>query len=200
MKMNLNPPINFIRRSRQAFTLPELTIAMGVFLLLITAVISTHVFGLKMYEVARAKLGTSDKARKAISLLGYEIRRAKRVQVGNVSGDIFTPIALNATNKGNAIQIYTTSLTNNFVRYFRDTDKKLKRMTNNVVTVVAGSITNNSVFTKEDAFGTIQTNDTGKYVIGLTLKFYELEFMRTSIGSGGFYDSYQLQTKIAPRN
>jgi hypothetical protein len=153
-----------------------------------------------MYEIARVKLGASDKARKAISALSDEIRRAKIVKVGTITSGVFKEVGLNLPQQGNVIQIYTTSDTNKFVRYFRDTDQALKRMSNNLTTVVAASVTNKVVFTKENATGTILTNDMGKYVVGMTLQFCDLDFMSASSSSNNLYDNYELKTKITPRN
>ena len=88
-----------------------------------------------------------------------------------------------------------------FVRYFRDSDEKLKRVANGspTPTVIASAISNQVVFTSEDFMGAVLTNNENNRVIGLALQFYQLEYPSVSIGPGNLYDSYQLRAKITRR-
>jgi hypothetical protein len=111
-------------------------------------------------------------------------------------------VGVDSLQKGSAIQVYPTSNTNSYVRYFWDAaDKKLKRTTNGAtyVSVVANSISNQLVFTSEDYTGMILTNNENNRVIGLTLQFYQLQYPAVAIGPGSYYDFYQLSTKITRR-
>ena len=94
-----------------------------------------------------------------------------------------------------------TTDTNTFVRYFRDTDQKLKRIASGVAsaTVIASAISNQVVFTAEDFSGSVLTNNENNRVIGLALQFFQLEYPTVSIGPGSLYDFYQLRTKITRR-
>ena len=192
------------RRGRRccAFTLTEIMVAMTVLLLGITGVVSVHLFGLRMVEISKAKLGASDDARRAISLMNTEVRSARIVRVG--SGDLggFTEIAPNTLQRGSALQVYPTLNTNEFVRYFWDhADKRLKRTTNgaSAALVVANAITNSLVFQAEDYQGNILTNNQNNRVIALTLQFYQLMYPKVTIGPGNYYDSYQFRTRITRR-
>lgn len=188
--------------SASAFTLPEFLVTLAVMMIVMAGVMSTHLFGMKMFELTKSKLGASDEARAAISKMVSEIRSAKLLHVGNGSLSMFTEASVNSPQVGNAIQIHPSTSTNTFVRYFWDaSDKKLKRTTNgaSVVSVVANSISNQLVFTAEDYAGNILTNNENNRVIGLTLQFYQLQYPTVSIGPGGYYDFYQLRTKITRR-
>ena len=189
-------------RRRCAFTLTEIMVAMTVLLLGITGVVSVHLFGLRMVEISKAKLGASDDARQAISLMNTEIRSARIVRVG--SGDLigFTEVAPNNLQRGSALQVYPTLNTNEFVRYFWDNaDKRLKRTTNgaSAALVVANAITNSLVFQAEDYQGNILTNNQNNRVIALTLQFCQLMYPKVPIGPGNYYDFYQLRTRITRR-
>jgi hypothetical protein len=184
------------------FTLSELMVTMGVTLLVMAGVLSSHLFGLRMFELTKAKLGASDEARAAISRMIDEVRAAKVLRIGQGNLASFTEVGVNSPQWGSAIQIHPTTNLSTFVRYFWDAaDNKLKRTTNGAaaVSVVAHAISNQTVFTSEDYRGVILTNNENNRVIGLTLQFYQLQYPAVSIGPGNYYDFYQLRTKITRR-
>ena len=185
-----------------AFTLPEVMVTMAIILLVFAAVISCHLIGLRLFELTKSKLGASDEARRAIGLMVSEIRSAKFVRVG--SGDLadFKEVGVNTPHVGNAMEVYPSTNTNFWVRYYLDaTDQKLKRATNgaSAATVIASSISNQIVFSAEDFSGKPLINNSQDYVIGLNLQFYQLQYPAVAIGPGKFYDYYQLQTRVTPR-
>lgn len=185
-----------------AFTFNELMIAMSLIMMVMAGVISAHLFGVRLFEITKAKLGANDEARRAISLLIDEIRTAKLVKIGSGSLSSFAEVSPTAEQKGSAIQVYQTTDTNQFIRYFWDAaDSRLKRTTNGstAVSIVANSITNQLVFTAEDYKGRILTDNENNRVIGLTLQFYQIAYPIVQIGPGGYYDFYQLRTKITRR-
>lgn len=186
----------------RAFALPNLMVAMAIMLMVLAGITSSHLFGLRMFELTRAKLGASDEARAAISKLVEEIRSSKLVRVGNGSLAAFSETAVNTLQRGNALQIYPSSSTNQYIRYFWDpSDRRLKRATNNAATasIVANSVSNAFVFSCEDFSGKILTNNSNNRVIGLNLQFYQLQYPTVRIGPGNYYDYYQLRTRITRR-
>ena len=196
------PPTPSTGRAQLAFTITEMMISLSLLGLVLGGVITSHLFGLRMYEISKVKLGASDEARKAISLMISEIRSAKIIALGDGSLSTFSEVPMNTLQQGTAIQINSSTNTNFFIRYFWDvTDNKLKRTTNgsSAVSIVADYITNNLVFTSEDYTGTVLTNNQNNRVIGLTLQFYQLQYPVVRIGPGNLYDFYQLRTKITRR-
>ena len=190
------------RKAWLAFTLPETLITMAVMSLVLTGVLYSNVVGAKMYQITRSKLGASDQARSAISLLISEVRSAKTIKIGGGSLASFTEVASGSAQNGTAIQLCMSTNTNTFIRYYLDAnDKKLKRTTNGAtyIDIVAEFITNNVVFTSENFAGTVLTDNQNNRVIGLTLQFYQIQYPITLIGAGNFYDFYQLRTKITRR-
>jgi len=191
-----------ICRPQAAFTLAELMIAMTIFLLVVGAVVATNFFGIRMVQVTQPKLEASAEVRRMMNLLVADITSAKIVRIG--SGDLssFTRVADGTVKQGNALQIYPSTDTNVFIRYFLDTtDQKLKRMTNGAASavVIANALTNNLVFNGEDAFGNILTNNQNNMVVGLTLQYFQMEGSGTPIGPSNLFKSYQLRTRITHR-
>jgi Tfp pilus assembly protein PilW len=185
-----------------AYTLTEVMVTMAIIVMVLGALISCHLLGLRLFELTKAKLGASDDARRSIGLMISEIRSAKFVRVG--SGDLagFKEVGVNTPHVGNAMQVYATTNTNFWVRYYLDSsDQKLKRATNGAAeaTVIASSISNHMVFSAEDFSGKPLLNNSQDYVIGLNMQFYQLQYPAVQIGPGKFYDYYQLQTRVTPR-
>ena len=109
------------RSSRSsAFTLVEVLVAMSIMVLVLIGVLAVQFFGMKLFQLTKSKLGASDDARKAIDLLVTEIRVAKMIRIGNggLGSPNFTDCGPNTPQQGGAIQIYATTNTNSFVRYY----------------------------------------------------------------------------------
>jgi prepilin-type N-terminal cleavage/methylation domain-containing protein len=189
--------------STKAFTLPEIMVAMAVFGLVITGFLGVHICGLKMNELVRLKLGASDDARRALSRFVDDVRTAGLVRVGQGNVSSFSGVQPGQPQTGNAIEIRPEkTVTNRFIRYFLDpNDAQLKRVDSeqDLVIVLANSVTNQSVFSAEDHAGNILTNHFNNRVIGLTLQFSQIASPAISVGEGHHYDFYQLRTKITRR-
>ncbi len=201
MKTNLQPAI--LERLRlRGFTLTEVMVASAIFSIVIMGTVSANIFGLRMYQITKAKLGASDEARRAVSRLVNEVRSAKIVRVGNGSFGSFTNVALGSPQEGNALQIYPTTNTSSFIRYYWDSgDRRFKRTTDagGTSVVVANFISNNIVFRAENHLGTVLTNNQNNRVINLKLEFFQLQFGSVGIGPDSLFDYYKLETRITRR-
>ncbi len=183
-------------------SLVEFQIAFAIVLLVIGGVISSHVFGLKYNEATRAKLSASDAARHALNKLSGDIRSAKTINVGSGTAAAFVPVSYGSLQQGSALRIYPTTNTNSFVVYYLDsTDTKLKRATNGGggTVTVADYLTNTVIFTSENHLGTVLTDNQDNRVIGINLQFYQIRYPITTIGSNGYFDYYQVNTKLTRR-
>jgi hypothetical protein len=204
--MNLPPPIRSASpRSptpRSAFTLAEIMTAMGLFSLVVIGMVYTQLFGMRMFNITSTRLSASDGARKVLDRVRDDIRSGKILYVGNGGNAGFTNIALNGLRQGNALQIYPTTDTNVFVRYYLDlASQSLKRTASGTgqVQVLAPYLTNQIAFIAEDFQGHTLTNDQNNRVIKMVLDFYQWEFPVAQARGGAFYDSYHLQTRITRR-
>ncbi|MHB8521768.1 MAG: hypothetical protein ACYDH9_13545 [Limisphaerales bacterium] len=185
-----------------AFTMAEMMVTTSIFMMVIGGVIASNLFGMRMLTLTQTKLGNSDVSRRTLDLLIGDIRTAKKVSVGTGSFTSFTAFGVNTPQRGNAIQVYPSTTNNVFTRYYWDsTDQNLKRMTSGAQTpvIVANSVSNSLVFTREDLAGNVVSNNQSHSVVGVTLQFSQLLFPPVNIGSNSYYDSYQLQARITRR-
>ena len=196
------PPGRAVARAQTAFTLAEIMVAMAVFSLVVIGVVYTHLFGMRLYGITESKLSSTDNARSAVNRVSDEIRAAKMVEIGKGDSASFSAIADNLPQIGNALQVYATTNTNSYVRYFMDPKANaLESLAagSTGVTVVARFATNNLAFRAEDFLGNVLTNNQDNRVIKMTLEFYQLQYPVVRIGPGYLYDYYRLQTKITRR-
>lgn len=189
---------------QSAYTLVEVMIAMSIMLMALVGVLAVQAFGMRLFELTKSKLGASDDARKAIDLLCTEIRSAKIIRIGTGGPGVtnFTDCAPGTPQVGGAIQIYPTTNAVPFVRYYwNSATNQLERSPNGIsaFTVVANFITNSTIFSAEDAFGNVLTNNQNNRVIALKLQFYQMQYPIVRIGPGNYYDFYQLSTRTTRR-
>lgn len=190
------------RSSQAGYTLAEIMVASALFSLVILGSVGANIFGLRLYGITKAKLGASDEAREAVSRLVNEVRGAKVVRVGTGSLSSFTAIPMGQPQVGNALQIFPTTNSTPFVRYYWDSaDTRFKRTSDGAASsvVVANFITNQIVFRAEDHLGNVMTNGQNNRVINLKLEFYQIQYPIVNIGPGGLFDYYKLETRITRR-
>lgn len=196
-------------RAAAGFTLAELLIACGLLVLLTTAIVCTFIFGMQLYQTTEAKLGANDQARKAVLTLTDEIRSATQIKVGTGGINGFTEIVSNGLT-GPAIQIYPTSDTNSWIRYYGEKDPgstnygRLCRLgstdgTNYSVVVSHNILNPQTLFSAEDSYGNVLTNNLNNRVIGLNLQLYTVESTTVQIGGATSHDFFQLHTRMTRR-
>ena len=159
-------------------------------------------FGMIMTERTRGKVDANDRARHFLAQINSEIGSAKNVLIGTGSSTTFVPVGANLLQQGNAIQINSSTNTNQFIRYYRDAaDQTVKRLTDQTSSpsIVASGVTNGLVFTAQDFTGTTLTNSQGNCVIGGTLNINELRAAAKMGVSNSYYASYTLKARIALR-
>jgi hypothetical protein len=196
------------RGCERAFTLAEVLTTTGVLVLLMAGIISGYVFGIKMFQITKAKLGATDDARKAFIRLTDEIRSANQVSIGTYNGSQFVGDGTNALQSGYALAVYPdTNHVNNYIWYFFSTNladpanyNRLLRTTNgvNFTPVTTDQLFSNNVpiFTSEDSYGNILTSNQNNRVIGVTLQFHQATPVQIGTNS---YDFYQLRSRITRR-
>ena len=179
----------------KGFTLPEILIAMTVFLFVVGGIISANLFGLRMFQITETKLNVTKWSRETIGKITGEVHACNDLQVGNVTNGVFEGLLDGETQQGNALQIYPTANTNNYIIYFvnladqtfRRTDQSSNAM------ILADSITNTLAFSAQDLSGNMLTNSQNNQVIHLTLEFYQpARFMQGA-------DYYKLETSVKQR-
>jgi type II secretory pathway pseudopilin PulG len=191
-----------IPNRRMAFTLPEILVSMALFVLIMGMIIVTQVYGFRMFSLTRPKLSASDDARKTVSRLVDEIRSADNVRVGKGDAKSFAPITPGLQQFGNSLLIYPGTNTNTFIRYYWDRNAlALQRVTDSSprVWTIAKSVSNEWIFAAQDHTGKTLTNNVNNRVISVKLDFFETIYPKKTVGSGGFYEYYTIQTKATRR-
>jgi prepilin-type N-terminal cleavage/methylation domain-containing protein len=198
MKLQIPFPVSSRAHSqilKQGFTLPEILIALTIFLLLIGGVMAAHLFGLKMFQMTNDKLIVTQWSRQTIDNLTDQIHGCYSVQVVNVATNGSVATLLDGeTRQGNGLLIYPTADTNNWVVYFVNLADQTLRRTDQAGNAVrlADSITNTLAFSAQDFSGDVLTNNDNS-VIHLTFEFYHPETYLVSA------DYYKLETSVKQR-
>jgi prepilin-type N-terminal cleavage/methylation domain-containing protein len=199
MKTSVSPPSLSDQRARRrpgGFTLPELMVAMTVFLLLVGGVVFSHLFGLRMFQITETKLSTTDEARKVIGRMADEIRSCRVTWVGNVKNGEFVAVLDGEAQRGGGLLIQPTTNAANFILYFvNPSDQTFRRTTSakgNAV-VLAESVTNQIVFNAQDFKGTVLTNSGNNRVVKMNLEFFQpARFLHVN-------DAYRIETAVTRR-
>lgn len=192
-----------LHHRKSAFTLIETMMVIATSTILMGVVLSSHIYGLKMSSRVQIKLNASDDARQTMSSLIQDVRAAHRLRIGTGTLNSFTDAADGSDQKGSALQIYHSSNTNQWVRFYYDSaDNSLRRTTNGATSslVSANSITNDvAVFTLEDSEGDGFTNRVPIAMVRINLSFTKLKNPQVVIAPGSRLDFYQIETRITPR-
>lgn len=189
-------------RRTTAFTIVETLISMSLLTMVIGGVVYSHVMGMRLNAITMAKLGVSQQARSAFNRMQDEVRSATTVAIGNGTSTTFTAISNNTAQAGMAVQIYPTTNATPWVRYYFETNlDQLRRVDSTLATpvTVAGFLTNSTIFQAEDHTGTVLTGPANNRVLSISLRFYQLQYPQTKIGSNNAYDFYKLESKITRR-
>jgi hypothetical protein len=176
--------------------------AMTVLVMVLGGIMAGLHFALRMAEISNAKGSANAESRRYLSTLMSEVGSAKMVAVGDGGLSAFIEAGMDAAQEGSALQLYPTTDTNVFIRYYLDSvDQKLKRMTNGAASaaVVASGISNGEVFTLEDFSGNVLSNNQNNCAVGLVLRFSQVQSAEVPVGPSRFYTSYEVRTKIARR-
>ena len=178
------------------FTLPELLIALTIFIIVIAGVIFANLFGLKMLQLNATKLNATAWSRITFEKITDEIRASRSLYVGNMSNSVFVGLLDGEAQQGTSLLLYPTTNTTSFILYYLDaSDQSFRRVTeqSNSAVILADTITNTIVFTAQNLQGNVLTNKQDNQMIHLALEFYQPKrFMEGS-------DYYKLETTVARR-
>jgi len=193
-------------------TLVELMFASAIMVVVIAALMSANLMGMREDQWVQSKGGASDSTRKILNQLPYDIKRSKMWFLGTMSGTNFSMITNNS--QGTAIQLFqTTNGSTNIIYYFdlsnsNNNDGHLVRFPSDYPTpvVIASNLVNwlgkGYSFVCEDYNGNSATNlgisKTYKDVIHTTLQFCQFQYPLTVVGSNGLYDYYKIEFKATP--
>jgi len=175
------------------FTLPELMVALSVFMLVIGGVVFAHIYGLSMFRITEIKLNATADARKTLGRMADEIRTGTDTAVGNVKNGVFEALLDGEAQQGTALLINPAANSTNYILYFMNpSDSTFRRTTSapGSAVVLADSITNSVIFQAQDYSGQVLTNSQGDCVIHIDLEFYQPERARQPA------EFYKLETAV----
>jgi type II secretory pathway pseudopilin PulG len=181
---------------RAAFTLAELLVAVTLFLMLLGGMLAAHLFGLRLSRTTEAKLETTRSARQILGRMTDEIRSCTGTWVGDVTNGDFVEILDGAPQTGSALLVQPTTNAADYIVYFLNTNDHTFRRTmsaSGTASVLAQSVTNQTVFQAQDFTGQVLTNSQNNRVIHLTLEF--LQPLPFAPGP----DYYRLETSVTRR-
>jgi len=187
------------------FTLPEILIALTVFMFVLAGIIAANLFGMRMFQVNETKLGATEWSRNTFGKITGEIQSCSAVSVGNMTTNSgFVGLLPGELEEGTAIQIQPTTNAASWIYYFVDTSDETFRRTEQTSSetntfILADSVTNTMVFSAQDFSGNVVTNTSSgsklqnNQIVHLTLEFYQPD--RFMVGP----DHYRLETSVTRR-
>jgi hypothetical protein len=196
----MKSPVHISRRSSGAFTLPEMMIAITIFMIVIGGILSAHIFGMRMMQLNTNKLTTTEWSRKTFGRMADEVRSSHAVAIGNynTNSSSFDGLLDGEAQQGTALLISPTTDTNSYILYVLDVpDQTFIRMTDqaNSSVTLANSITNTIAFTAQDFSGNLLTSlaTSNNPVIHFVLQFSLPEsFLQEA-------NQYKLETSMTRR-
>ena len=196
MKLLFSKSMPGRRAANGGFTLPEVLIAVTIFVLMIGGVIFANLFGLKMFQVTETKLNVTRWSRETVERFTDEVHMCNNAQILTVSNGNFVGLLDGEMQQGSALLINSSTNTNSFVLYFvNQADQTFRRTTDQPgsTVILASSVTNTLAFSAQDFSGNVLTNNFNNRVIHLALEFYQPKrFMLSE-------DYYKLETSVKQR-
>jgi len=188
-------------RCRTAFTLPELLVAMTIFMILVAGVVAANIYGLEMFQITMTKLTATAGVRKAMGRMTDEIRTGNTIWVGDVSNGVFVQHINGEPQMGTGLLICSTTNTTPYTLYFvNPADQSFRRTAVGsdstipaVTEVLASQVTNSDVFCAQDYLGNVLTNNQNNRVIRLRLDLFQAK------SHGTIADHYLLETCVTRR-
>ncbi len=214
MKVMKTIAIERKRRNRQlnamsGHTLIEMMFVSAILCLVVLALLSANMIGMRLNQLVQSKGGASDSSRQVLSQIPKDIRSAKMWFIGNMSGTTFTPVT-SGPIQGTALQLCSTTNGTQYTIYYFDLSQiassngMLDKISNTSTTpqVIASNLINTLYFTAETYNGVVQTNDVNatayKNVIHTTLQFCQFQYPLTQVGSNRLYDYYRMEFRDTP--
>lgn len=188
--------------ARRGFTIPEYMVTVALVVIVGAGMLGACLFAGRLYALTQTKLDTNEDVRSMLADFAHEIRAAQDFDIGQGNETNFFPVAADTARKGNAIQIYLSTDTNDYVRYFLDTNsQKLKFVAADVkgVFLVAHAVTNLVPFSCEDIWGNITTNEQPSEIVALKLQLNPTVIKTTTNSSAHVKDYFELNTRVNKR-
>lgn len=191
-------------RTTTGFTIPEYVVTIALVTVVLGGMMTCYVFGGHIYAFASTKLDCSEDMRYVMADFVHDVRTAADIDVGEGNATTFKPAAENTPREGNALQVYPSSSTNVYFRYYLDPSSRTLHVldsTTKKIFELAAAITNSKPFTIENAWGQVITNEQATEVVGIKLMFDIAAIQSgTNRVRRSLSDYAQLSTRVTKRN
>lgn len=187
------------RRRPWGYSLANLLVSQAIFLLVLSAVISSHFLGLRLFSLNQVRLAAANDLSRSFSQFTADVHSAKTVRLGQGGLNSFTEASPGTPQQGSAIELYPGADSNAFIRYYLDAaDSRLKRRAaDGGLSIIAESVSNQVVFAAENAAGQLLTNRQSRCVVAVNLSFFAFANNAQKVGAGNLFSEYLLQTRVA---
>ena len=108
-------------RRLAGFNLIEVMFASAMLIVVIMALLSAHLIGLRLDQLVESKAGASESSRRALNQLPMDIRSAKMWNIGNISGTNFVNIVDGQSQQGTALELFESTNGSQYILYYFDT-------------------------------------------------------------------------------
>jgi prepilin-type N-terminal cleavage/methylation domain-containing protein len=210
-------PPNIYRARGAGFTLPEILIAMTIFVVLIGAIVVLQLFAVRIYYLSATKITATADGRKTMTFIREAVREAKLIYIGSYDGaGTFSVIGSGTNQLGSSLLLFPTTNTTYGEIFFQN--QSASNLCSVLITnasssgnglVISGTmsslatntlfVTNHLVFQAEDYLGNVLSDNSNNRVIHVTLQFCMLEYPVAGIGTNQMYDYYELHTRATRR-
>jgi hypothetical protein len=190
--------IELLPKPPRGWTLVELPVMATIMILVLAALLASHIYGLKLYALTRSKIQSTAAARALMTRMVGEIYNAENIYVASSYSSPLNPITnAGLLRQGDALQIWVSP--SNYVVYFwKPADNTLRRKGGTNEEILGDSIRNSNslpVFTLEDFAGNVLTNETGNITVGV-----RMEFRTTNYPATNLLDYYKYETRVSRRS
>jgi len=188
--------------SRCGFTLVEVMVAAGIFVIVVGSMVAVQIYGLRVYTLSASKVIATTNGRETLTDIRDRIRSCQLVYVGFYTNGTFSSISNGLSQIGNALEIFpsTNASPASATFFYMDPSSNVVNIvTNGVVSQEAQYMTNYYCFDAENYQQNIVSNYVNNPVIGITLLFAQWEFPGGTIGSANAYDYFRLHTRVSRR-
>jgi hypothetical protein len=171
--------------------------------MVVLAVVSVNLFGLRMIELTEPKMMAETEARRILDTFIDDVRGANSVEV---------PTGAGGKLEGNALimEWWLTDRTNIIEYIFIDASNELIRSERvqgvagtEVERLLAGGISSSPerpIFSCEDHTGIVLAEPQRRMIIAMQLEFQRLHPTEYLVGDNGRFADYQLRTQVAFRS
>lgn len=190
-------------RRAGGFTLPELMVAMAIFLLLVAAVLSTTIYGMRSQAIIEPRLAAEEAARRVATRFEDQVQRAVLIRLGTGDETAVTAVGYGAERRGPAmeLQLGTNVTTLDRVVYYFSSGQLWCGTNGASPAVVASGLNAASEFVSVDENSAPCTTDPERVTVEIRLIFDQVQMGTNAlaVGGGAHFAEYDTILRVTQR-